>query len=93
MLICTKILESSPVFDSFKVLSSGNEGRKNKRLTESEIANYTDGIKINKQKSNQQLDKARIKLTETVMSASAAADALRSSGVVLNKELKMQEKI
>ena len=87
-LYVPKILESSPVFDSFKVLSSGNEGRKNKRLTESEIANYTEGIKIGKQKSNQPLDKARIKLTETVMSASAAADALRSSGVVLNKELK-----
>ena len=87
-LYVPKILESSPVFDSFKVLSSGNEGRKNKRLTESEIANYTDGIKIGKQKLNQPLDKARIKLTETVMSASAAADALRSSGVVLNKELK-----
>jgi hypothetical protein len=90
-LYVPKITEGSEVYESFKVISNNKKGGKTK-LNEAQVNELMQGIRARKPKKISKLASAtdnKLSTIETALSASAAATALRESGVNINQQLKI----
>ena len=90
-LYVPKITEASPVYETFKTISNNRKGGKTK-LNEAQVKELMQGIRASKPKKISRLASAsdrKLSTIETALSASAAATALRESGVNINQQLKV----
>ena len=90
-LYVPKITEASPVYETFKTISNNKKGGKTK-LNETQVKELMQGIRASKPKKISRLASAsdrKLSTIETALSASAAATALRESGVNINQQLKV----